>query len=160
MVGLTLGIFVSHLLGEMFAWKPLYGYDQQSVESQGPMVESPSSPDAVVPQVKLGSKVTVTGTKSSHEKVVVNGTGPDWTSVVPGGFYYEGPKRAGLRLKGTITQTFENDIPPEVDAWAREQIEKGRVPEVYMSGCETPVDGQKVGQEACWTTGRFILVLP
>lgn len=158
--GIIVGLIAAHLLREVFTWKPLYGYEQQIVKSQGPLVPSSSSPDAVVPQVKLGSKVIVTGTKSSREKVVVDGHSPDWTSVVPGGFYYRGPDRAGLRLKGTLTQTFENDIPPEVDAWAREQIKKGRRPEVYMSGCEVPVDGQRRGQEACWTTGRFVLVLP
>lgn len=144
-------------------WNPLGPYPVQTIKSQGPRVKDGAREDsnATVPQIKLGSDVAVAGEKCVAEDLTVLGE-YGWRSIVPSGFSYQAPKGApGFRLKGCAKLNFQNEIPAEVDTWARKQIAEGRTPEVYIGGCEIPVkkDGTK-GVEKCWRTEPFVLVLP
>lgn len=160
-IGVLVSLSITFILQEP-EWKPLGPYPVQQVDSQGPLVDSPErGGNLIIPQVKLGSTVHTTGQKCAKEDVTVQGE-YGWRSVVPNGYTYEMPKGApGRRLKGCESLDFDNHIPSDVDAWAREVIENGRVPEVYLGGCETPIreDGHK-GATVCWRTEPFVLVAP
>lgn len=159
-LGITAGVVVYKVLSPA-PWSPLGPYPVQVVTSQGPKLKSPINAAEVLPQIKLGSKAAIAGTKCSKEEVTVKG-GYGWRSVVPSGLEYTAATGApGLRLKGCSKLAFQNVIPPEVDDWARDVINGGQVPAVFLGGCEIPVnpDG-KEGVKVCWRSEPFILVLP
>lgn len=163
-VGLVFGIaggYVTHAIVTPDPWSPLGPYSVQVVESQGPKLNSSDQSDRLIPQVKLGSKVHVTGVKCSSEEVTIKGE-YGWRSVIPQGMDVPVTTAAsGYRLPGCTPLDFRNDIPPAVDAWARSVIDNHKRPEVFIGGCEIPkkANGDS-GVEVCWRTEPFVLVLP
>lgn len=139
-------------------WDPLGPYPQQSIVTEGDtLVKSQSMQDTLIPITSLSNgNIIVAGTKCSKETVEVS-VYYGWWSNSPGGFHVradDGPP--GKRLKGCESFTFENEIPQEVEEWIQSKLDAGVEPEMYLSGCETPINDKGVkGTEVCWTTETF-----
>lgn len=164
-----LGYFLSIMLGVAVTlsilkisqpepWSPLGPYPEQKIITEQPeKVRSNAQQDLLIPITSLSNgNIIVSGSKCSKEAVEVEGF-YGWWSAYPGGFHVEAPDGPpGKRIKGCQSFTFENEIPDEIKEWAAGQIAKGRAPEVYLSGCETPIkDNGDKGTEVCWTTETF-----
>lgn len=160
-IALALGVLATFTIFKITQpepWRPLGPYPEQKVVAEGnKLVNSVVEENPKIPAVKITEDhIVVTGSKCGKEEVKVSGT-YGWRSINPGGFVHNLPKGPpGVRLEGCQSFTFENDIPPEVKEWALKILAKGDQPELYLSGCETPIDedGNK-GEQLCWRTEPF-----
>lgn len=165
----VLGYFLAILLGAAVTfsilaitkpkeWNPLGPYpEQRIITDDGARVRSSGQKELLIPLVHISEGVIlVSGSKCSKEKVEVE-SHYGWWSAYPDGFHSkvaDGPP--GKIIEGCQSFTFENKIPDEVKEWAETQIKKGKTPEAYLSGCETPIDDKGIkGTEVCWTTETF-----
>ena len=126
-------------------WNPLGDYPEQKVNSRVPGHEGPA--------IRVGEKLSVTGTKCARIDVTVRG-GSFWQSVdVPGTFISAG-SGIGQRPAKCVTRTFSNPLPLAVEATAG-QINGPH--QWILTGTETPVrpDGRNEGVPRVWKTEPF-----
>lgn len=158
-LGVVSGLFIKDML-EPAPFDPLGPYPVQQVHAtNNKLIDSEVNPNVVIPAVSIEDEfIRVNGVKCSNQEVNIKGT-ITWRSVVPGGFYYNAPPGTGARADGCEQFEFENEIPDEVREWALGVLSHQQNPELFVSGCETPIDdnGEK-GQELCWRTETFAFI--
>jgi hypothetical protein len=145
-------------------WAPLGPYPEQHVVStqtvqwSGPETFTAATTEQI-PAVNVAGPLVVEGTKCASGETIVRGT-KVWTSLDPRGFSHDEGSSISTRTNGCRTAVVRNPIPPEVQAWAREQHATETLPVLRVGGCEVPVaQGQGDGVELCWATEPFALVV-
>lgn len=107
--------------------------------------------------------IHVTGVKCSapeiKEPYEVEGV-VRWQSVEPPGFSLQPFEGSVFRDPGCNTFSFENDVPLEVEEYARQQFAAGREYVIFnINGRETAIDSNgDEGATQTWRTENFVLV--
>lgn len=127
---------------------PLGPYPQQQVDEPRDNTDTPSV-SLANPVVHVNGRKCSTGTGYQIASYV------SWQSIDPRGTSIRTGEGVRDAVDGCQRFRYRNDIPPQVLAIMRRQIDDGLSPVWRITGTETPINGDGEGVPLTWTTEPF-----